>query len=151
DLAEVCGSCTRRQVADRSAGDVANAEIDATQVALARELFEALDRRDAEHVLGESEQRAAAYARAAEVLYLVARDRHDRSAGAERNHQRAVQAGERSAADSDRGEFVDLDDRPAEQGLREHARARAGGGDTFDVFELDAEVGDEFTERSRGR
>src|SRR5208282_3960040 len=50
-----------RQHADRSAGDVANAEIDSPQVAFARKFLEPLDRRDAEHVLGESEQRAAAH------------------------------------------------------------------------------------------
>ena len=31
--------------------------------------------------------------------------------------------------------------------LGQHPRARAGGGDAFDVFEFDAEVGDQFSER----
>ena len=78
-------------------------------------------------------------------------DGDDRGAGPERDDQRAFEAGQRSAADSDRGELVDLEDRPAEQRLGEHARARAGGGDAFDVFELDAEIGDEFAERARRR
>src|SRR5208282_862661 len=66
-LAEVRGGGAGRQIADRSAGDVANAEIDSPQVAFARKFLEPLDRRDAEHVLGESEQRAAAHSRAAEM------------------------------------------------------------------------------------
>src|SRR5208337_5516531 len=82
---------------------------------------------------------------------FVARDRYDCGAGAERDHQRAFQAGQRSAADSDCGELVDLDHRPAEQGVREYPRARTGGGDAFDVFEFDAEVGDQFSERAGRR
>src|ERR1019366_6580539 len=150
-LAEVGGGGGRWQVADRAAGDVANAEIDAAQIALAREFFKPLDRRDAEHVLGESEQRASPDPGAAEVRDFVARDRYDCGAGAKRDHQRAFLSGQRSAADSDRGELVDLDHRPAEQGLREYPRARAGGGDAFDVFEFDAEIGDEFAERTGRR
>src|SRR5271156_5197327 len=150
-LAEVRGGGGRRQIANRAAGDVANAEIDAPQVALARQFLQPLDRRDPEHVLGESEQRATADAGAAEVLYLVARDGHDRGAGAERDDHRAVEIGERGAADSDRSELIDLDHRPAEQRLGEYARARAGRGYAFDVFEPDAEIGDQFAERSRGR
>ena len=88
---------------------------------------------------------------AAEVRDFAGRDRYDRGAGAKRDHQRAFLSGQRSAADSDRGELVDLDHRPAEQGLREHPRARAGGGDAFDVFEFDAEVGDEFSQRAGRR
>src|SRR5581483_1989913 len=116
DLAEVRGGGAGRQVAQRATRDVAHGKVDAGQVAALRQRFERLQRRDPEHVLGEPAQRAAAEPGAAEVLDLVAVDRDQRGAGAERNHQRVALAAQRGPADSDRGEFANLDHRPPEQG-----------------------------------
>src|SRR5581483_10474251 len=113
-------------------------------------LFHLLDRDDPEHVFGESEQGAAAHSRAAYMDDLAWCDGNDGGSGSERDDQSLVLAGKRCPADADRGEFIDLQDRPAEQRISERARSRSGGGDPLYLVEPESEIGNQFAQGPRG-
>src|ERR1039458_9044202 len=101
-------------------------------------------------MFGEAEQGAAAYTGAADVANLGLVHRDHRGAGPERNHQRALLAGQRGAAHADRGELIDLHHRTPEELLAKSARSSAGRGYAFDVAQGDARVADDFAERAGG-